>query len=30
LEQYAAQGIVEGGAAVLMGDLKAAALEKKK
>jgi argininosuccinate synthase len=29
LEQYAAQGIVEGGAAVLMGDLKAAALEKK-
>ena len=28
LEQYAAQGIVEGGAAVLMGDLKAAALEK--
>ncbi|MEG0029416.1 MAG: argininosuccinate synthase, partial [Aurantimicrobium sp.] len=30
LEQYAAQGIVEGGAAVLMGDLKAAALEKGK
>jgi argininosuccinate synthase len=30
LEQYATQGIVEGGAAVLMGDLKAAALEKKK
>ncbi|MEG2778974.1 MAG: argininosuccinate synthase [Aurantimicrobium sp.] len=30
LEQYAAQGFVEGGAAVLMGDLKAAALEKKK
>jgi argininosuccinate synthase len=30
LEQYAAQGIVEGGAAVLMGDLRAAALEKKK
>ena len=30
LEQYAAQGIVEGGAAVLMGDLKAAALEKEK
>jgi len=30
LEQYAAQGIVEGGAAVLMGDLKAAALEKSK
>ena len=29
LEQYAAQGIVEGGAAVLMGDLKAASLEKK-
>ncbi len=28
LEQYAAQGIVEGGAAVLMGDLKAAALDK--
>ena len=30
LEQYAAQGIVEGGAAVLMGDLKAAALDKGK
>jgi argininosuccinate synthase len=30
LEQYAAQGIVEGGAAVLMGDLRAAALEKGK
>jgi argininosuccinate synthase len=30
LEQYAAQGIVEGGAAVLMGDLTAAALEKGK
>jgi argininosuccinate synthase len=30
LEQYAAQGIVEGGAAVLMGDLKAAALERAK
>lgn len=30
LEQYAAQGIVEGGAAVLMGDLKAVALEKNK
>ncbi len=30
LEQYATQGIVEGGAAVLMGDLKAAALEKGK
>lgn len=30
LEQYAAQGIVEGGAAVLMGDLKAAALNRGK